>query len=60
MKIIRVRYSNKESISDISIATNVSAYYAEIIVKMLNTVLGGIHSTDFYRAVEDNYKLINK
>lgn len=60
MKIIRVRYLNKESISDVLIATNVSSFYAEIIVRMLNTVLGGIHSADFYRAVGDNYKLMNK
>ncbi len=57
MKIIKVDNFDRESISDVLIATNVSDYYADVIVEMLNKILGGIHSSAFYRAVEDGYKL---
>jgi hypothetical protein len=57
MKIIKVDNFNRESISDVLIATSVSEYYADIIVRMLNKILGGTHAIAFYRAVEDDYKL---
>ncbi len=57
MKIIKVDNFDRESVSNILVATNVSNYYADVIVKMLNKILGGVHSSAFYRAVEDDYKL---
>jgi hypothetical protein len=57
MKIIRVDNFNRDHISDTLVATGVSNYYAEVITEMLNRILGGIHSSAFYRAVEDDHKL---
>jgi hypothetical protein len=57
MKIIRIDNFDREFVSDVLIATNVSEYYADVIVKMLNRILGGIHSSAFYKAVEDNHRL---
>ncbi len=57
MKIIKIDLYNRKSVSDVLVATNVSDYYAYVIVQMLNKILGGISPTDLYRAVEDDYKL---
>ncbi len=57
MKIIKIDNFNREFISDVLVATNISDYYADVIVEMLNKILGGIHSSAFYRAVEDDHKL---
>lgn len=57
MKIIKVSNFDKESILDVVIAEKVVSYYARCIVAELNRVWGGDHSPDFFRAVEDDYKL---
>lgn len=57
MKIIRVDNFNRESVSDSLVAENVSEYYAKIVVKLLNEKLSGCTSPNYYRAVEDDYKL---
>ena len=57
MKIIKIDLYNRKSVSDVLVATNVSDYYAYVIVQMLNKILGSISPADLYRAVEDDYKL---
>lgn len=57
MKIIKTDNLDRESVSDVLVATNVSNYYAPVIARMLNKVLSGVGSPDFYKAVEDDYKL---
>ena len=57
MKIIKVDNFDRESVSDTLIATNISNYYAKLIAALLNEKLSGTHFSDFYRVVEDDYKL---
>jgi len=57
MKIICVDNFNRESITDDLVCTNVSEYYGEYIVDFLNKKFGGDNSFNFYRLVNDDYKL---
>lgn len=57
MKIIKIDNFDRESISDVLVATNVSNYYAPIIARMLNKALSGVSSQNFYKDVEDDHKL---
>ena len=57
MKIISINNFGKESVSDIVIAEKVHGYYVEFITTELNRVFGRDKSPDFFRAVEDDYKL---
>lgn len=57
MKIIKVDNFDRDSISDTLVAENVSEFYAEHIVTLLNEKFSGDRSSDFYKSVEDNHKL---
>ena len=57
MKIIEIDNFNRENVSDTLIATEVSSYWAPIIVNMLNDKFSGTDSDMFFKAVDDNYKL---
>lgn len=57
MKIICVDNFNRESRSDNLVAENVNAYYAKFIVEILNERFSGRDCSDFYRVVENDYKL---
>ena len=57
MKIIKVSNFGKETISDEVIAEKVHGYYIKFITTELNRVWSGDNSPDFFRAVEDDYKL---
>lgn len=57
MKIIKVDNFNRETISDVLIADNVQNSYASVITEFLNKKYGGNDLPDFFRAVEDDYKL---
>lgn len=57
MKIICVNNFAREDISDELICENVNKYYAEDIVNFLNKKFSGESAPDFFKAVDDNYKL---
>ena len=57
MKIIRIDNFDRESVSDVLVAKGLTKYYAELIVKLLNDKSSGDYAPNFYRAVEDTYKL---
>lgn len=57
MKIIRIDNFNRDSISDILVAENVSELYALIIVEFLNEKYSGEASSYFYIYRSDDYKL---
>ena len=57
MKIIRVSNFNNESVSDVLIAENVHHFYIKNIVYILNEMYSGNVAPDYFRAVEDDYKL---
>lgn len=57
MKIICVDNFARDYVSDSLVCENVSKYYGEFLVKQLNEKLSGEHSSDYYRLVEDDYKL---
>jgi hypothetical protein len=56
MKIIGKDNYDRETISDVLVAENVTKYYANLIVTLLNNspVVG---ENDFYVAVADDYQL---
>lgn len=57
MKIIAVDNFDRDTHSDTLVLDNVNKYYGEIIVEHLNDKLSGDYALDFYRLVEDDYKL---
>ena len=56
MKIIGMDNFNREHISDILIAENVSDYWAQRIVKHLNEKYDGEHSPHFFKTITDHEK----
>lgn len=57
MKIIVVDNFNRESVSDVLIAEKTPDYYADFITTALNKKYSGDNSPDFFKVVEDDYKL---
>lgn len=57
MKIIRVDNFDREGVNDRLVCENVNEYYGLKIAEYLNDRFSGEHSPDFYRLVDDNYKL---
>lgn len=57
MKVIRIDNFARENVSDKLVCENVSHYYGEIITKYLNENFSGENSPDFYKLVDDDYKL---
>lgn len=57
MKIICVDSFNRDYIPDTLIAENVHVHYGKIIVGLLNE-RRRVHSQEYYKLVEDNYKLL--
>lgn len=57
MKIIQVDNFNRETVSDTLIAENVNKMFAKHITDFLNEKFSGGASPNYYRAVDDNYKL---
>lgn len=57
MKIICVDNFARETHDDVLVCENANDFYGEFIVNMLNEKLSGEHSSDYYRLVEDDYKL---
>lgn len=57
MKIVMVSNFDKETVSDVLIAKDVASYYADFIADALNKRFSGDMSPNFFRAVEDDYKL---
>lgn len=56
MKVICIDNFNRDHISDYLVCSNVSEHYGQMIVDMLN-LNSGENSSDYYRVVEDDYKL---
>jgi len=58
MKIICVDNFDRDFKSDSLVCENISKYYGEMIVKFLNEKnKDDVNNPNFYRLVEDNYKL---
>ena len=57
MKIIRVDNFNRESRSDSIVCENINEYLGKIITGFLIEKFSGDNSSDFFRLVDDNYKL---
>lgn len=57
MKVINTDNFDRENKSDYLICENVNSFYAPLIAKLLNAKLSGVDSPNFYKAVEDDYKL---
>lgn len=57
MQIIKTSNFDNEAVSDEVIAEKVPTYYSTVITSELNRVFGGSESSDFFKAVEDDYKL---
>lgn len=57
MKIICVDNFARETHDDVLVCENVNHFYGQFIVNMLNEKLSGELSSDYYRLVEDDYKL---
>ncbi|PYE51534.1 hypothetical protein DFQ00_102328 [Paenibacillus barcinonensis] len=57
MKIICKDNFNRESENDNLICENVSEYYGNMIVDILNEKLSGDHSSDYYELVDNDYEL---
>ncbi|PAD70588.1 hypothetical protein CHH83_01950 [Bacillus sp. 7586-K] len=57
MKVICVDNFARETHDDVLVCENVNDFYGKFIVNMLNEKLSGEHSSDYYRLVEDDYKL---
>jgi len=56
MKIIKIDSFGRETSSDVLVAVNVSGFYAELIVGLLN-IWTGENSSDYFQAVADDHKL---
>lgn len=57
MKIIAVDNYDRENVSDILVAENVSVHFGESITKYLNARFSGDYATTFFKLVYDDYKL---
>ena len=57
MKIVKIDNFDRDFISDELIAENVLKYYADEIVKMLNSQCSGSNSPDYFEVKPDDYKL---
>lgn len=58
MKIINTDNYDRDNHSDILIAENItSVTFAKFIADSLNQKYGGENSSNFFKAVEDDYKL---
>jgi uncharacterized protein YegJ (DUF2314 family) len=57
MKIISVDNFNRDDVSDKLICENINEYYGKHTVDFLNGKFSGSDSDDFYKLVEDDYKL---
>ena len=58
MKIIRIDNFDRETVSDVLVANRVPKHYADTMVEALNKEFSpGDYSQDFFRVVEDDYKL---
>jgi len=57
MKIILVDNFDRERINDILIAENVNKIWGARIVKFLRDTFSNSNSSDWFRLVEDDYKL---
>jgi hypothetical protein len=57
MKIICVDNFDREAYSDSLICTNICKIYGEYLVNCLNNKYGGEQSPDYFKLVEDDYKL---
>ncbi|MNK84465.1 hypothetical protein D3C87_1043140 [compost metagenome] len=57
MKIICKDNFDRESVNDRLVCENVSEFYGSKIVYFLNDKFSGDYSSDFYKLVEDDYKL---
>jgi len=57
LKIIKVDNFNRESVSDSVVCENVQVYMGKHIVEFLNEKFSGNESSDFFRLVENDYKL---
>lgn len=57
MKVIKISNFDLETVSDTVIAEGIIQYYAESIAELLNKEFGGDDSPDYFKAVENNYKL---
>ncbi len=57
MKIICKDNFDRESVNDQLVCENVNKFYGEMIVDFLNDRFSGDHSPNFYRLVDDNYRL---
>lgn len=56
MKIICKDNFDRENIADTVVCENINEYYGELIVDFLNKK-GGENSPDYYKLVENNYRL---
>ena len=56
MKIICVDNFQRDTKNDSLVAENINVHYGEYIVRLLNEHEGE-HSPNFYKLVEDDYKL---
>lgn len=57
MKIICKDNFNRESVNDKLVCENVSSYYGDLIVNILNEKLSGDHSSDYFELVDNDYEL---
>jgi len=57
VKIICVDNFNREHISDLLVAENVSIFYGEKIVEFLNKTFSGDSAVDYFRLVKDDTKI---
>lgn len=56
MKIIRQDNFNREMVSEVFVAQQLSVWYADLIVELLNSK-ESVNSPDYYKVVEDDYEL---
>lgn len=57
MKIVKVDNLGRETVSDVLVAENVPTSYSETIAEALNLKHGGPLSYNYFKAVDDDYKL---
>lgn len=57
MKIICKDNFDRESVSDQLVCESVNEFYGSKIVDFLNDRFSGDHSPNFYKLVDDNYRL---
>lgn len=57
MKIICTDNFGRETVNDRLVCENVNEFYGSKIVEFLNERYSGDYSSDFYRLVNDDYRL---